>query len=132
VPEPDTDRWLVTPASVLEAVDDIPEIARTPRFLGVAQIRDAHAIGNPKFRTRWSRGATGVEVRVEVALARALSDRRRADILSDIQRAIVRGNARLKDALQERAVSLQIDTCEDMEEGDLIAQAHSGGVWSAA
>lgn len=132
VPEPDSDRWLITPASVLETVDEIREIARTPRFAGVSQIRDPYAIGHPKYRTRWTEGRNGVEVKIEVVLPRDLPDRRRTEILTDIHCEIVRRSALLKDALQDRAISLQVDTCDDMDEGDLIAQAHSGGVWSGA
>ena len=132
VAEPDSDRWLITPASVLEAVDEIPEIARTPRFAGVSQIRDPHAIGHPKYRTRWSNGPSGLEVKIELVLSRDLSDYRRLAILSNIYSDILASNAPLKGALQSRAISIAVDTCDDLEEGDLIAQAHSGGVWSDA
>lgn len=132
VPDPDSDRWFVTPASILEAVDAIQEVARTPRFTGVDQIRDPYAIGNPKFRTRWSNGPSGLKVTVEVALCGDLSDARRLAILANIEREIVRSNAPLKDALRDGSVSLHIAVCDEIEEGDLISQAHSGGVWSAA
>lgn len=132
VPQPDSDRWLVTPASVLEAVDEVREIERTPRFAGVEQVRDPYAVGNPKFRTRWSRRDGAVAVKVEAALARGLSERRRADILAEVRRDIVRRNPALAAALGDGGATLEVDACEDIEEGDLIAQAHSGGVWSAA
>jgi hypothetical protein len=132
VPEPGSDGWLVTPASVLEAVDEIPEVERTQRFAGIDQVRDAHAVGNPKFRTRWEREGDAVAVTVEVALVPDLSDRRRLDLLSEIGREIVRSNLLLRDALADGAASLDVVCCEDIQEGDLIAQAHSGGVWSAA
>jgi hypothetical protein len=61
-----------------------------------------------------------------------VSDARRTCILTSIESAIVKDNSLLKDALREGSVSLQIAICEHIEEGDLISQAHSGGVWSAA
>ena len=132
VPEPASDRWLITPASVLEAVDELPEIARTPRFAGVGQVRDPASIGHPKYRTRWCKGQSGPEVRIEFVPSRHLSDGRRSEILSNIHSGIVKSNALLEDALRDGAASLKINTCDDIEEGDLIAQAHSGGVWSDA
>jgi hypothetical protein len=132
VPKPDSDEWLVTPASVLEAVDEVKEIERSVRFAGVDQIRDAHAIGNPKFRTRWSSERGTVATKVEVALAPGLSDERRALVLANVRDDIIRSNTLLMVALQDGTASIDVDACEDIAEGDLIAQAHSGGVWSAA
>ncbi|WOS39114.1 hypothetical protein [Xanthomonas rydalmerensis] len=132
VPKPGGDRWLVTPASVLEAVDEVPEIERTARFAGIEQVRDPHAVGNPKFRTRWSQQGGVVAVKVEVALCDGLSERRRFDILAELRDEVLRRNNALADALQDNAATLDVDACDGIEEGDLIAQAHSGGVWSAA
>lgn len=132
VPDPNSDQWFVTPASILEAVDSIPEVSRTPRFTEVGQISDPYAVGNPKFRTRWSMEQSGLRVKVEVALSRDVSDARRAGILACIESAIVKSNSLLRDRLRDGSVTLQIAICEDIKEGDLISQAHSGGVWSAA
>jgi hypothetical protein len=132
VPEPGSDRWLITPASVFEAVDAIREVARTPRFTGVSQIHDPYAVGNPKYRSRWSKGEAALEVKVEVALRSDLTPGSRSEILATIHGELVRSNALLKEALRKGSVSLSVASCDDLEEGDLIAQAHSGGVWSAA
>jgi hypothetical protein len=132
VPEPGTDRWFITPASVLEIVDEIPEIQRTPRFPGVGQIRDPYAIGHPKYRTRWFKTGPDLRVRIEFVAAPWTSDTRRTEICSQILNHVVRSNAALARGLRERTVSIDINTCDDIEEGDLIAQAHSGGVWSDA
>jgi phenylacetate-coenzyme A ligase PaaK-like adenylate-forming protein len=132
VPEPESDRWLVTPASVLEAVDEIPEIARTPRFAGVSQVRDPHAIGHPKYRTRWSKGQLGLQVKIEFVTHHDLSSHRRSEIITNICSHVVKSNVLLGPALEGGCVSLEVNTCEDIQEGDLIAQAHSGGVWSDA
>jgi hypothetical protein len=131
-PEPGSDRWLVTPASVLEAVDEIPEIPRTPRFAGVSQIRDPYAIGHPKYRTRWSKDGPCLRVKIEFAAADGVSDARLTEIRSEVLTAVVNSNTTLERALRERTASIEVDTCDDIEEGDLIAQAHSGGVWSDA
>jgi len=132
VPEPGSDRWLITPASVLEAVDEIPEIQRTPRFAGVSQIRDPYAIGHPKYRTRWSKEGACLRVKVEFVIASGISDARRTEIRSEILTRVVKANATFERALREHTASIEVDTCDDIEEGDLIAQAHSGGVWSDA
>jgi hypothetical protein len=131
VPEPNSDRWLITPASVLEAVDEIPEIKRNPRFAGVDQVTDPFAIGHPKYRTRWCKGQSGVEVKIELALSSGVTESRRAEILSYVFREVTRRNARLQVAVREGAVSVAVGSCDDVDP-DLIAQAHSGGVWSQA
>lgn len=132
VPDPGTDRWLMTPASVLEAVDEIPEIQRTPRFVGVGQIRDPYAIGHPKYRTRWSKEGPRLRSKIEFVVAPGTSDDRRKAICSEILNHVVKANRALDLAVREGAASIEVETCDDMEEGDLIAQAHSGGVWSDA
>lgn len=131
VPELNSDRWLITPVSVLEAVDEIPEIKRIPRFAGVDQVADPFAIGHPKYRTYWCNGASGLEVKIELALLSDLTESRRAEILSYVLREVTRRNARLQVALQEGTVSVDVSSCDDVNP-DLIAQAHSGGVWSQA
>jgi hypothetical protein len=132
VPEPGSDRWLVTPASVLEAVDEISEIQRTPRFAGVSQIRDPYAIGHPKYRTRWSKDGHCLRVKVEFVPASGLSDARQTEIRPEILSRVVKANSTFERALRDRTASIEVYTCDDIEEGDLIAQAHSGGVWSDA
>jgi phenylacetate-coenzyme A ligase PaaK-like adenylate-forming protein len=131
VPDPNSDLWLITPASVLEAVDEISEIKRIPRFAGVDQIVDPFAIGHPKYRTHWCNGASRLEVKIELALSSDVTESRRAEILSDVLREVTRHNSRLQFALQEEVVSVVISSCDDVNP-DLIAQAHSGGVWSQA
>ena len=131
VPETGTDHWLLTPASILEAVDDIPEIKRIPRFADVDQVADPYAIGHPKYRTRWSAGPCGVEVTIEVALSLQVSEARRDDILAGVLREVTRCNPRLQAALRDRTASVVVAACDDVS-ADLIAQAHSGGVWSPA
>ncbi|TXH78009.1 MAG: hypothetical protein E6Q88_00045 [Lysobacteraceae bacterium] len=129
VPKPGTDQWLLTPASILEAVDEIAEIKRIPRFADVDQVKDPYAIGHPKYRTHWSNDANGVSVTIEVALPRDISDQRREAIATCILRNITDANPQLQAALQENAVSLAVVSCDDVN-SDLISQAHSGGVWS--
>jgi hypothetical protein len=131
VPDTYTDRWLITPASVLEAVDDIPEIKRTRRFGDVDQVADPFAIGHPKYRTHWCNGESGVEVKIELALSSGVSETRRTEIFTNVLREVSRRNALLRVALQERTVSVTVSSCDDVNP-DLIAQAHSGGVWSQA
>ena len=129
VPEPKSDRWLITPASVLEAVDEIREIKRTPRFADVNQVADPFAIGHPKYRTHWCNGVSGLEVNIELALSSDVTESRRAETLSYVLREITRRSAQLQVALQEGTVSVSVSSCDDVNP-DLIAQAHYGGVWS--
>ena len=131
VPEPNSEFWLITPVSVLEAVDEIPEIKRSPRFAGVDQVTDPFAIGHPKYRTQWCNGESGLEVKIELALLSDITESRREEILSDVHREVTRSNPRLQIAIQEGTVSVAVSSCDDVNP-DLIAQAHSGGVWSQA
>jgi hypothetical protein len=131
VPKPDSDQWLLTPASILEAVDEIPEIKRTPRFADVDQVMDPFAIGHPKYRTRWTNDTQGLQVKIEIVLLPDVSAGRLAEIVSSIIRDVTNANAPLQVALQEGTVSLVVVPCDDVR-NDLISQAHSGGVWSQA
>ena len=131
VPKGGTDEWLLTPASILEAVDEIPEIKRIPRFMDVDQVTDPHAIGHPKYRTRWSNGPAGTDVTIEVALSPQVTEARRDDILSSVLREVTQRNPRLQSALRDGTASVVVSACDDVS-ADLIAQAHSGGVWSPA
>lgn len=131
VPKPGSDQWLLTPASVLEAVEEIPEIKRTPRFADVDQVRDPLAIGHPKYRTRWSNDAGRLQAKIEIVLSRDVSSSRLEQIVASIIRDVSSANTPLQAALQEGAVSLVVEPCDDVN-ADLISQAHSGGVWSQA
>lgn len=131
VPEPGSDRWLITPVSILEAVDEIPEIKRIPRFADVDQVTDPFAIGHPKYRTRWTTGASGVEVTIELALAPQVAAARREEILTTVLRDVIERNVPLQAAHRKGTASVVVCACEDVS-ADLIAQAHSGGVWSPA
>jgi len=73
-----------------------------------------------------------VAVNVEAVLSSGLADRGRSDILENVRREILRRNILLKVALRDGDGLLEVSAFEDIEEGDLIAQAHSGGIWSAA
>jgi len=129
VPDPNRDHWLITPASVLETVDEIPEIQRTSRFADVNQVADPFAIGHPKYRTQWYSGASGLEVKIDLALSSSVKESRSAEILTSVLRQATERNARLQVAVQKGAVSVSVSSCDDVTP-DLIAQAQSGGIWS--
>lgn len=130
VPESNSDRWLITPASILEVVDSIPQVTRTPRFSDVAQVGDPYAVGNPKFRTKYVEEQSVVKVTLEVELSDDITGSYRIDILSKIEQAIVNKNILFKEALREGKASIQVLANQDIAEADLISQAHSGGIWS--
>lgn len=65
---PGTENWLLTPASVLEAVDDVQEVARVPRFLDSEQVSHPFAIGHPKYRVSASAADRRVLIRLELQL----------------------------------------------------------------
>ncbi len=106
VPEPNSDRWLLTPASVLEAVDEIPEITRIPRFAGVDQVRDPFAIGHPKYRTHWCKGASRLEVKIEFALSHDVSDSRRTEISSCVLREVTTRNFGARHEARHRLITV--------------------------
>jgi hypothetical protein len=131
VAEPDSDRWLITPASVLEAVDEIPEVLRIARFGDVEQVSDPHAIGHPKYRTLCQRRASVIDVEIQLALPDGLRAERVAEISTNVNREVSSSNPNLRDAVRRGSASVTVSACDDVAT-DLIAQAHSGGVWSHA
>lgn len=131
VPEPDGDAWLVTPASVLEVVEEIPEVSRIPRFADVDQVTDPCAVGHPKYRTQWVRRASGVQVEIQLEISRGVPESRRADIAAHVGEEVAKRNPRLRIALRRGVAAVTVAMCDEVAP-DLIAQAHSGGVWSPA
>ena len=132
VPAPGSDAWLLAPAAILEAVDEIPEVKRIPRFADVDQVTDPYAIGHPKYRTTCTaKAASAIEIKVELALAQNVSTRRRGAIAGDVIQHLAQRNVRLQEALREGQVLLAVECCDEVRP-DMIAQAHSGGVWSPA
>ncbi|MDN5789781.1 MAG: hypothetical protein L0H25_02770 [Micrococcales bacterium] len=131
VPEPGGDGWLVTPASVLEAVDESTEVLRIPRFVDVEQVVDPYAIGHPKYRTLWQSRASAVDVEIQVALRGDVPARRIVEISSDLTKDVIDSNPNLRKAVRAGTASMSVKACEDVAT-NLIAQAHSGGVWSPA
>lgn len=131
VPDPGTDDWIITPASILEAVDEIPEVARIPRFGDVEQVSDPYAIGHPRYQTRWSEDGGVVEVSVRLEASRTVPRTRRDQIAHQVLRDMTKRNPLLESRLDQKTVSISVNTC-DRVEPDLVGQAHSGGVWSRA
>lgn len=131
IPEPDSDNWLITPSSILEAVDEIPELCRTQRFSDVGQVSDPRAVGHPIYRTRSVSKAWGLRVCVDLVISDSTSVGRRSQIQQTVAADVKRRNPRLVAAIAEGRAELTVEFCDDVEP-DLISQAHSGGVWSSA
>ena len=131
VPHLRGDGWLITPSSVLEAVDEIGEIQRSPRFHGVAQVKDPHRVGHPKYRSTFIIDGGLVAVRIEIVLDSQVSDTRRRAILARVAHEVKAANPELRSAINARKAALTVACCDDLVP-DEIAQAHSGGVWSDA
>ncbi len=69
IPRPDGDGWIVVPAEAYEAIDETPEIRRSPLFRDAAQIEDPHAIGHPRYNLRYrdEEGLRNIVVNIEIS-----------------------------------------------------------------
>ncbi len=117
VPEAEGDGWLLTPAEVLESLDDLAGVARLPRFLDAAQVRDAHAIGHPRYRVVHQTRAGRVEICVEVECQPAS-----AAALTGVVRARLAASPRLSPALTQGRATLEVRPAQALQP-DLIAHA---------
>jgi len=68
VPLPDSDDWLVTPASVLEAVDGIAEVGTKPLFRDAEQVKDPYAVGLPIYNLRHENDGGAVKLTLRIAI----------------------------------------------------------------
>ncbi|MCD9006294.1 hypothetical protein LDO31_08605 [Luteimonas sp. XNQY3] len=132
VPVPGTDLWAITPSSVLEAVDECTDIERTGRFPGLDQVRDPLALGVPKYRTRWSEQDGRLHIRLDIAIRPETPPDRRARVAGKVRERIIARNPRLASSIGTDSATLDVCPCDTLGAYDLIAQAHSGGVWSAS
>jgi hypothetical protein len=68
VPLPGTNDWLLTPAKILECVDAIPEIERTPLFLDSEQVADPFEIGYPKYKLSYSHSHQIIDITLQISI----------------------------------------------------------------
>jgi phenylacetate-coenzyme A ligase PaaK-like adenylate-forming protein len=68
VPLPNSDEWLLTPVSVWEVLDDLPEVARKPKFQDAKQVRDPELTGSPLYSLSWSKSDKDIQINLLVFL----------------------------------------------------------------
>jgi hypothetical protein len=68
VPLPDSDEWLLTPVSVWEVLDDLPEVARKPKFQDAKQVRNPELTGFPVYSLSWSKNDKAIQINISVFL----------------------------------------------------------------
>jgi hypothetical protein len=122
VPRPGSDSWLLTPASVLEAVDVHPEVARIPRFLDAAQVEDPYVIGHPKYRLGHRVVGGSVEITLELELKPLGHTARVANVERQVQQSLESSNPLLAAGLTGGDVDLRVKFVKSLEP-DLISHA---------
>lgn len=122
VRQPGTDTCLVTPVSVLEAVDVRPEVARTPRFRDAAQVADPWAVGHPKYRLAQRETGGVVEILVELEFGASVHAARRRAVEETVAAEIEAANPPLATAMTRREAGLRVAGVDRLEP-DLISHA---------
>jgi phenylacetate-coenzyme A ligase PaaK-like adenylate-forming protein len=119
VPLLGTDRWLLTPASILEVIDAAPEIKRRPLFRDSEQVKDPFMIGLPKYQVSNKKAhevqAITVRIEMEDRGDEALSKK----ICKRIYLGLLNNNSNLKQAIESQKATLNI-VVDEIVEPDVI------------
>lgn len=120
VPLRDGTGWLLTPAAILEAVDELPDIARMPRFRDAVQVLDPFAIGHPKYHVRYIEANDVMRITLRLAAVSTLPAGRRAAIKNRLHEALSRESKEFASRLRQGDVMLDVLFSSDLEP-DLIS-----------
>lgn len=122
IPAPNSDEWLLTPASVLEVTDEIKWVKRAPLFIDAKQVKDPYSIGIPVYELTYSEEQTTIRIVLRIALdARSVTSG-----LAKIQEGVIADLCRANLALERsiRNGSAQLDIIFDSSiSGDDISRS---------
>ncbi|WP_028534680.1 hypothetical protein [Paludibacterium yongneupense] len=118
--QPGSDDWLITPAALFEIMDELPSVARLPRFLDSPDVRDPYAIGHPRYQLQGRECAGRTEISIAWQASPRLQDApSQAALIID---RLVAACPRLADAL-ERGEAVISSQARARIGADLIAHA---------
>lgn len=121
VPCRDSDQWLLTPLAVLEAVEDIDNIQKIPRFLDASQVADPYSIGHPMYQLSYRHNEAGTHITLEILLDKV--GKKHAELRTKSVTDNLMENANLKAAVDEGVVTLAVSAVNDLRT-DLISHSN--------
>jgi hypothetical protein len=108
IPLPDSDEWLITPASLLEIIDKIPQVARKPIFRDSNQVRDPELIGAPIYRLSWGKNSEVIQIKILVILKKETASNIVLRVKQQIIQELRQRNELLAQCMDLGTVQLQV------------------------
>lgn len=108
VPLPDSEQWLLTPASVWEVLDDLPVVARKPKFRDSKQVRDPESTGSPLYSLCWKKSNKTIQIMLSVYLKSTVSSNQFPGLTQSIIKNLVSMNEPLAEYMDSGVVQLQV------------------------
>ena len=108
VPLPDSEQWLLTPASVWEVLDDLPAVARKPKFRDAKQVRDPELTGSPLYSLCWNKSNKTIQIMLSVYLKSTVRSNQFSYLTQSIIENLVSMNEPLADYIDSGVVQLQV------------------------
>jgi phenylacetate-coenzyme A ligase PaaK-like adenylate-forming protein len=115
VPAPRGDGWLLSPASVLEAVDMIPEVERAPIYRDAAQVRDPFVIGLPRYSVSHVERGGRVEIVLRIAVAPEVVAARGGEVRRRLQDELLLNEEGLAGSIASGMASVEIVFDRDVQ-----------------
>ncbi|MGD1855540.1 MAG: hypothetical protein ACFB2W_14955 [Leptolyngbyaceae cyanobacterium] len=120
VPLPDSEQWLLTPASVWEVLDDLPAVARKPKFRDSKQVRDPELTGSPLYSLCWKKSNKTIQIMLSVYLKSTVSSNQFPGLTQSIIKNLVSMNEPLAEYMDSGVVQLQVLLNSYLESADNI------------
>lgn len=115
VPLPGSNEWLLTPAAIYEAIDDISEIKRIPRFQDSDQVKDPLIIGHPKYSVTYTNEADFVKITVHCEVKQSVIAERGDEVKQRLLHKLLLNSETLVCGLQSGKASLNIEFASNFE-----------------
>jgi hypothetical protein len=122
VPMPEGDEWLLTPAAIFEVMDEIPAIARIPRFRDADQVADPVGIGHPKYQVQHRIDGSKLRIMLAIEPRPRTRSADRAAMRDRIVAELSQASLELASGLASGTVELNVVFTSNIR-ADLIAHA---------
>ena len=118
VPHPENDEWLVTPASLLEILEEMPVIARKPLYRDAEQVQDPEAVGLPLYNISSRHFHEQVFISISV-VTKNLESSQTKTIEEQIIEGLKRQNPVLARELDKRRATVEIHIAPSLSGTDI-------------
>lgn len=108
IPLPDSDEWLLTPVSVLEILDKLPQVARKPIFRDAYQVRDPELIGAPIYSLSWEINDEVIQIEISIVLKQETNDNTTSRLERQIFQELRQMNGSLACCMDSGLVQLRV------------------------